>query len=89
MPIRQYLRDQSAFGPDAIKVMSDALERACLALNANGHDREVIAARIIDLARIGATDAQALSERVVAETKVLAALEATNRGGLISAGCQP
>ncbi len=84
MPIRQYLRDQSAFGPDAIKVMSDALERACLALNVNGHlrDREVIAARIIDLARNGATDAQALSERVVAETKTLEgslrALEATN-----------
>jgi hypothetical protein len=64
---------QSAFGPDDIKVMSDARERACRALNINGHlrDREVIAARIIDLARNGATDAEALSERVVAETKVL------------------
>ena len=73
MPIRQYLEDQSAFGPDAIKVMSDALERACHALNVNGHlrHREVIAARIIDLARNGIVDAQALSERVIAETRVL------------------
>ena len=73
MPIRQYLEDQSAFDPDAIKAMSDALERACHALNVNGHlrHREVIAARIIDLARNGIVDAQALSERVIAETRVL------------------
>jgi hypothetical protein len=66
MPIRQYLEDQSAFDPDAIKAMSDALERACHALNVNGHlrDREVIAARIIDLAQNGVTDAKALSRRV-------------------------
>jgi hypothetical protein len=76
MPIRQYLENQSAFDPDAIKAMSDALERACHALNVNGHlrRREVIAARIIDLARNGVTDAQALSERVIAETKALRSL---------------
>ena len=76
MPIRQYLEGQSAFDPDAIRVMSDALERACHALNVNGHlrDREAIAARIIDLARNGIVDAQALSERVVAETKTLESL---------------
>jgi hypothetical protein len=56
--------------------MSDALERACHALSVNGHlrRREVIAARIIDLARNGVTDAKALSERVVAETEALASL---------------
>jgi hypothetical protein len=56
--------------------MSDALERSCRALNVNGHlrDREIIAARIIALARNGVVDAQALSERVVAETKALASL---------------
>jgi hypothetical protein len=76
MPIRQYLEDHSAFDPDAIKVMSDALERACHALSVNGHlrRREVIAARIIDIARNGVTDAKALSERVVAETEALASL---------------
>jgi hypothetical protein len=77
MPIRQYLEDQSsAFDPDAIKVMSDALERACRALNVNGHrrNREVIAARIIDLAQNGITDAKALSDRVVAERMALDSL---------------
>ncbi len=76
MPIRQYLKDQSGFGPDAIKVMSDALERACHSLKVNGHqdDRQIIAARIIDLARGGLIDAAALSERVVAETKALHSL---------------
>ena len=76
MPIRQYLEDQSAFDPDVIKAMSDALERACHALNVNGHlrDREVIAARIIDLVQNGVTDAKALSGRIVAETKALDSL---------------
>jgi hypothetical protein len=76
MPIRQYLEDQAAFDPRAIKAMSDALEQACHALNVNGHlrDREVIAARIIDLARNGVIDARALSDRVLAETKALDSL---------------
>jgi hypothetical protein len=73
MPIRQYLKDDAVFDPDAIEIMSDALERACHALSVNGHRRrrEAIAARIIDLARNGAIDAEALSERVVAEGKAL------------------
>jgi hypothetical protein len=76
MPIRQYLEGQAAFDPDDINAMSEALERACHALNVNGHlrDRQVIAARIIELARNGVTDAEALSERVVGETKALASL---------------
>jgi hypothetical protein len=76
MPIRKYLEDHAAFEPDAIKAMSDALERACHALNINGHlrDREIIAARIIDLARHGVIDAKALSDRVIAETRALQTL---------------
>jgi hypothetical protein len=76
MPIRRYLQDQSAFDPDAIKVMSGALEQACQALNVKGHlsERQIIAARIIDLARNGTIDAKALSERVIAETKALRSL---------------
>jgi len=76
MPIRKHLKDHSAFDPDAIKAMSEALERACSALHVNGHirDREVIAARIIDLARNGVIDAEALSDRVIAETKALQSL---------------
>jgi hypothetical protein len=76
MPIRQYIEDQSTFDPDAIEVLSDALERACHALNVNGRlrHREVIAARIIALARNGVIEAKALSERVVQETKALTSL---------------
>jgi hypothetical protein len=76
MPMRKYLEDQSGFDPDAIQAMSDALEQACAALHVNGHlrDREVIAARIIDLARNGVVDARALSDRVVAETKAMRVL---------------
>jgi hypothetical protein len=76
MPIRRYLADNSAFDPDAIKAMSEALERTCAALHVNGQlrDREVIATRIIDLARNGVMDARALSERVIAETKALQTL---------------
>jgi hypothetical protein len=76
MPIRKHLKDHSAFDPDAIKAMSEALERACAALHINGQlrDREVIAARIIDLARNGVIDAEALSDRVIAETNALQSL---------------
>jgi hypothetical protein len=76
MPIRRYLEDHSAFDPDAITAMSEALERACAALHVNGQlrDREVIAARIIDLARNGVLDAKALSERVIAETQAMRSL---------------
>jgi hypothetical protein len=76
MPIRRYLGDNAAFGPDTIEAMSEALERACAALYVNGQprDREVIAARIIDLAGNGILDAKVLSDRVVAETKALSAL---------------
>jgi hypothetical protein len=76
MPIRQYFKDEAAFEPEAIQAMSDALERTCTALHVNGHalDREIIATRIIDLARNGISDAKALSDRVIAETKALRAL---------------
>jgi hypothetical protein len=73
MPIRSYLDDHSAFDPDQIDAMSRALEETCRALHINGQIqvREIIAARIIDLARDGVLDAKALSERVMAETRAL------------------
>jgi hypothetical protein len=76
MPIRRYLEENAVFEPDAIKAMSEALERACAALHVNGHvhDREVIATRIIDLARNGVADAKALSDRVIAETRAMRSL---------------
>jgi hypothetical protein len=76
MPIRSYLDDHSAFQPDEIDAMSRALEETCKALHVNGQakDREVIASRIIDLARNGILDARALRERVLSETRALRAL---------------
>lgn len=71
MPIRRYLNPNSAFGPGAIAEMSKALEQSCATLQINGdaRAREIIAARIIDLARGGITDAKTLSTRVIAESK--------------------
>jgi len=76
MPIRAFLQDHHAFEPEAIEAMSKALEETCKALHIDGriHDREVIATRIIDLARTGVIDARALSARVIAETKALGSL---------------
>jgi hypothetical protein len=76
MPIRRYLEDNAAFDQDAIKAMSEAVERACATLHVNGElrDREAIAVRVIDLARNGIIDAKVLSDRVVAETKALRVL---------------
>ena len=76
MPIRSYLDDHSAFQPDEIDAMSRALEDACKALHVNGEarDREIIAARIIDLARNGVMDPAVLRDRVLAETKAMRTL---------------
>jgi hypothetical protein len=73
VPIRIYLKDSAAFGPDAIATMSEALDQACRALNIEGEikNRQIIAERIIELARTGVLDAKLLSERVVAETKAM------------------
>jgi hypothetical protein len=69
MSIHRYLNDHSGFDVQS-------LGGACKALHINGEiqHREVIAARIIDLARNGVIDAKALSERVVAETKAMRSL---------------
>jgi hypothetical protein len=73
MPIRRYLKDDSAFEPEAIVAMSEALELVCSKLQIDGRssDREIIARRIIDLARTGVHDANALADRVIAESKTL------------------
>jgi len=76
MPIRTYLTDQSGFDPAAITAMSKALEDTCAALQVDGQAkyREIIAARIIDLARNGVIDPAALRDRVLAETKAMRSL---------------
>ena len=76
MPIRIFLDDHSAFQPDEIDAMSRALDEACKALQINGQaqDREIIATRIIDLARNGVMDPAVLRDRVLAETRAMRTL---------------
>jgi hypothetical protein len=73
MPIRSYLEDHASFDPEAIAAMSRAFEQACAALQVFAGDargREIIASRIIDLARGGVVDAGALRDRVVSEGRL-------------------
>jgi hypothetical protein len=76
MPIRAYLGHHAAFEPEAIDAMSKALEKACAALHINGEiqDREIVATRIIDLARNGIINVDALSARVIAEVRAMRSL---------------
>jgi hypothetical protein len=62
------LQDE-AFGPDALQAMSTALEEVCRVLKLD-HDqgaREVMAVRIIELARSGERDPERLRDRVLRE----------------------
>ena len=69
----EHLTDKTAFGPAAIEAMSKAFEEACIALQVYAGDekgREIIATRIIDLARSGLIDPTALRDRVIAEARL-------------------
>ena len=64
MRIRKHLTDKTAFGPAAIEAMSKAFEETCNALQVFAGDEkapEIVATRIIDLARKGLIDPTALS----------------------------
>jgi hypothetical protein len=63
------INDQGAFDPETTAAMATALEQVCDALRINGDAtaREVIATRIIELARRGENDAEKLRERVLSE----------------------
>lgn len=75
MPIRKHLTDKTSFGPDTIEKMSKAFEEACIpciALRVVAGDekgREIVATRIVDLARNGLVDPEALRDRVVSEAR--------------------
>ena len=66
--ITPFLKD-AAFEPRDIQAMSKALDDVCKALNVNGDAkaREVIAVRIIELARRGERSSTKLRERLLAE----------------------
>ncbi len=64
---------QSVFEPEDIHAMATAFELACADLHIfprDELDRDVLATRIIDLARTGIIDAAALHMRVMAESLV-------------------
>jgi hypothetical protein len=70
MPAQSHLNDGATFDADATNAMGRAFEDACSALRVPAYDtrgRLAIAARIIDLARAGVTDADALCHRVIKE----------------------
>jgi hypothetical protein len=69
VPIRPYLKE-GAFGPEAVSAMSAAFQDVCQALEAAGRSdlaKGTIAAKIIDLARSGETDAVVLREMALSE----------------------
>jgi hypothetical protein len=75
MPIRAHLSEYTAFEPEQIIAMSTAFELSCTDLQVFAGDqrgRDIIATRIIDLARSGVIDAAALHKRVVLEARVSA-----------------
>ena len=64
------IQHKAVFGPDTIAAMSKAFEEACIALRVFAGDekgREIVATRIIDLARNGLVDPNALRDRVISE----------------------
>jgi hypothetical protein len=64
-----FLKDAAVFEPTDIEVMSTALDEICKALKIDGDGaaREVIAIRIIDLARGGERSPAALRDRILRE----------------------
>jgi hypothetical protein len=72
---RRYFEEAAAFEPEAVAAMSKAFEQACAALqvfHGDRHVREIVATRIIDLARSGLVDAAALRDRVLLEARAAA-----------------
>jgi hypothetical protein len=72
MPIRPYL-EGGVFDPEDIQTMSMALEEVCRVLRIGagaGRDREVVAIRIIELARRGELEYRRLVERVLKEADI-------------------
>jgi hypothetical protein len=68
MGIREYA-DDGVFGPDEIKAMSMALYVVCkeLELDGNAKAREIVAIRIIELARRGELSPTRLRDQLLRE----------------------
>lgn len=65
--ILPFLPAEPAFDPEALRVMSMAFDDVCRALELNGDSRarEIVAVRVIELARRGERDAGILRDRVL------------------------
>ena len=64
------MKGQSAFEPEATRAMCIAFEETCRELGVaegNEREREVIATRIVELARRGELNARRLRDRVLRE----------------------
>jgi hypothetical protein len=67
--IRRFLERESVFGPSDINAMSVALDDVCKALRLDGNAKakEVVAIRIIELARRGERSPTRLRDRLLKE----------------------
>jgi hypothetical protein len=65
----QFIRDGAAFEPQDIQAMSTALDDVCRALNLDddAKAKEIVAVRIIELARRGERNPTKLRDRVLDE----------------------
>lgn len=70
--ILPFLRTDAAFDPKDIKAMSMALDDVCkeLKLPAGSAAREVVAERIVDLARAGERSPTRLRDRLLHEARI-------------------
>lgn len=67
--MQHYIEDAAVFDAETVKVISTAFDQVCGALHLDGDSRarEVVAVRIIELARSGVVDIVALRERLLRE----------------------
>ena len=73
--LTHYIEDSAAFDPETVMAMSRAFSETCNALKifaGDEHGRAVIATRIIDLARAGMTNPDALRDRLLREARTAA-----------------
>jgi hypothetical protein len=73
MGFHSRIESDSAFGPEAVEAMARAFEEACAALRVFAGDengRQIVATRIIDLARFGELNAATLRDRVIHEAHI-------------------
>jgi hypothetical protein len=73
--MQSYFENAGTFDPEDIDAMARAVSETCNVLKifaGDTHAREVIATRIIELARSGLTDPAAIRDRVVLEARTAA-----------------